>query len=198
MILRNELAAVCGAPDLWLSPLNDALGLYEIDTEQRTAYFLAQVAHESANFTQLEENLNYSPAGLLATFPTHFTPAESVDFAHDPERIANRAYANRMGNGDEASGDGYLFRGRGLIQLTGRTAYRRCTGGLGVNVEAAPEKLTEPLYASLSAAWYWRSNGCNELADAGLFSSITRRINGGLTGEPQREALLRTITTALA
>jgi len=197
MITRDELAALCKDPDTWLSPLNDALGLYEIDTEVRTAYFLAQVAHESASFTRLEENLNYSPGGLLATWPTHFSPELAIEVAHDPVRIGNIAYANRMGNGDIDSGDGYRYRGRGLIQITGRNGYRRVSGGLGVNVEEDPDKLTEPLYACLSAAWFWRQNRCNEYADAGLFSACTRAINGGLEGEADREALLKVASAAL-
>jgi putative chitinase len=198
MILREELAALSSEPDKWLGPLNDAMGLYEIDTPTREAYFLAQVAHESDGFRHLVENLNYSPAGLLSTFPTHFTAKEAVDYAHDPERIANRAYANRLGNGDEASGDGFLFRGRGLLMLTGRGSYRRAGGGIGVNLEPNPDLLLDPLHAALSAAWYWQRTGCNEFADAHNFEAITRKINGGLIGQAQRLAWLGKIESAMA
>ena len=119
--------------------------LYAIDTPQREAHFLAQVAHESGGFTRLEENLNYSPAGLLKTFAKYFTPEEATEFAHDGRRIANRVYAGRMGNGDEASGDGWLYRGRGLIQITGRNLYRRCGGGIGVDLENGPDILDRSL-----------------------------------------------------
>jgi putative chitinase len=198
MILRDELAALCHEPDKWIGPLNDAMGLYEIDTARREAHFLAQIAHESGAFKHLSENLNYSPAGLLATFPTHFTPAEAVAYAHDAERIANRAYADRLGNGDEASGDGWLFRGRGLLQITGRGMYRRVSGGIGVNVEAAPALLLDPVHAALSAAWFWSRAGCNELADADDFEGITRKINGGLNGLTDRREWLAKAQEALA
>lgn len=197
MITRDELASLCHDPDTWLAPMNDAMGLYEIDTDQRIAYFLAQIAHESANFLHLEENLDYSAARLLEVFPTHFSADLAADVEHNPVKIGNIVYANRMGNGDVDSGDGYLFRGRGLIQITGRNAYRRVMGGLGVDVQSDPDKLLEPLYACLSAAWFWRQNGCNDLADAGFFVAITRKINGGLTGEPEREALLKIAQAAI-
>jgi putative chitinase len=198
MITREQLSQMTASPDRWLVPINNAMQLFAIDTEQRQAHFLAQVAHESLGFTHLEENLDYGPAGLLSTFPTHFTPTDAVSYAHDPRRIANRAYANRLGNGDEASGDGWEFRGRGLIQLTGRGMYRRAGEGLGVKLEDAPDTLTEPLPAALSAAWFWRQAGCNELADLGLFLDITRKINGGLNGVEDRHAWLTKAETALA
>lgn len=181
----------------WLRPLVDAMGLHAIDTPEREAMFIAQCAHESSGFKRLVENLNYSPQGLLATFPRYFTAAEAVEYAHDAERIASRAYANRMGNGDEASGDGWRYRGRGLIQLTGRANYDRCGRALGIDLLAEPEQLEQPLGAALSAAWFWQTNGCNELADAGAFASITRRINGGNNGQAEREAWLAKVRAAL-
>lgn len=198
MILRHELEALTREPGKWLQPLNDAMGLYEIDTPGREANFLAQIAHESQAFTHLTENLNYSPAGLLATFPSHFTAADAVAYAHDPERIANRAYADRLGNGDEASGDGFLFRGRGLLQVTGRGMYRRVGGGIGVNLEQNPELLTDPVHAALSAAWFWQHAGCNELADSSDFEGITRKINGGLNGIEDRRQWLAKVEEAMA
>lgn len=198
MIEHDELAALTADADKWLRPLNDAMAAYDIGTAAREANFLAQIAHESAGFARLDENLNYSPAGLLKTFAKYFTADDAVVFAHDPRRIACRVYANRMGNGDEASGDGYRYRGRGLIQLTGRAMYARCGKAIGLDLEGAPEQLLEPPHAALSAAWYWQTNGCNELADDGNFTAITRKINGGLNGLEDRQAWLDKANTALA
>lgn len=170
----------------WVAPLNNAMGLHEIDSDARQSMFIAQCAHESDGFERLIENLNYSAHGLLNTFPKYFTPEEAIDFAHDQARIANHVYAKRLGNGDEASGDGFKFRGRGLIQITGRTNYRACGSALGVRLLETPEMLEEQTCAALSAAWFWRSHGCNELADAGNFAGTTRRINGGLNGQEDR------------
>lgn len=198
MIDKDELTALAVDPDTWLRPLNDAMELHEIDNVPRIAAFLAQCAHESNGFRRLDENLNYSAPALLRVWPNHFTPEEAELYAHDPERIANRAYANRMGNGNEQSGDGYRYKGRGLFQITGRNMYRRCGGMLGVNVEDNPDLLTQPLYAALSAAWYWQTNGCNELADAENYAAITRKINGGLTGMEDRMVWLEKTKAALA
>lgn len=186
-----------GIANSWARPLNDAMGLYEIDTPAREAFFIAQAAHESEGFKTLTENLNYGPAGLLKMWPKHFSPEQAVSYAHDPERIANRAYAFRLGNGDEESGDGWTFRGRGLIQVTGRTNYGKCGVSFGVNLLESPDDLTDPTYACLSAAWFWRSNKLNELADAGNFAATTRRISGGLTGQDDREAWLHKVKAVL-
>ena len=197
LIARDELASLCKNPDEWIDPLNDAMGLYEIDTDQRIAYFLAQVAHESNNFLTLEENLNYSEKRLREVFPTYFTDTEFMVYANNPQMIANRVYANRMGNLEEASGDGWTFRGRGPIQVTGRNMYRRIGGGIGVDLEHNPDRVIEPQYGALSACYFWRAMGCNELADNGLFTAITRKINGGLEGEADREALLAVAKAAI-
>ena len=197
LLTIEELGSLCHTPEAWIGPLNDAFGLFEIDTEQRIAFFLAQVAHESNNFLTLEENLNYSENGLRETFPTHFSGDEFAQYAHQPEKIANRVYANRMGNGSEESGDGWLFRGRGPLQCTGRNMYRRVGGGIGVNLEANPDLVLEPNYGALAAGYFWRFMGLNELADAGNFVAITRRINGSLNGEADREALLAVAKAAL-
>jgi putative chitinase len=175
----------------WIAPMNTAMERFDVNTPKRHAAFLAQVMYESAAFTALEENLNYSASRLRAIFPTHFTAAEAQQYQHNPAAIANRVYANRYGNGDEASGDGWTFRGRGLIQITFRDNYRACGGGLGISLETGPDALTQPDNAALSAAWYWKSHGCNELADAGDFVRITRAINGGTNGLAQRTALYR-------
>ena len=197
MISRAQLSTFTHDPDEWLIPLNNAMSLYEITTPAREAHFLAQCAHESGGFVHLVENLNYSPHVLLTVFPTHFKPEEAVDFAHDPERIANRVYANRMGNGDEASGDGRAFRGRGLIQLTGRANVTRCGQALGVNLADAPELLEQPVFASLSAAWYWAMRGLNAKADVGDFVGIVKAINGGTEGIEDRAQWLAKAQSAL-
>jgi putative chitinase len=156
----------------------------------RLAAFLAQIAHESAELARTVENLNYSAAGLRKTWPSRFpTLALAEVYARKPMAIANKVYADRLGNGPEASGDGWRFRGRGLIQLTGRSNYRAAALALGLPLEGEPELLEQPGPASRSAAWYWQDRGLNELADAGIgeaFANITRRINGGLTGHAER------------
>jgi putative chitinase len=197
MIAAATLSALGIDALIWGEPVGRAGEDFYLSTPQREAYWLAQTAHESAGYSRLVENLNYSAAGLLATFRKYFNSASAADYAHHPEAIANRVYANRLGNGDEASGDGWLYRGRGLIQITGKRNYERCGDGLGADLLAEPELLCEPLHAALSAGWFWRTNGCNELADAGAFASVTRRINGGLNGQDDREAWLARVLAAM-
>jgi len=140
---------------LWLIPLNNAARRFAVSTSARMEHFLPQLAYESARFARLEENLNYSAEGLLVVFPRYFpVPDLAKAYARQPEKIANRVYAGRMGNGDELSGQGYLFRGRGLIQLTGRDNYRRCGKELGLPLMEHPELLLVPVNAALSAAWF--------------------------------------------
>lgn len=195
----DPVALTCiGIASSWHRPLNDACGLFEIDSLGREAAFVAQCAHESNGFTVLVENLNYSAAGLLGTFKKYFTPQQATDYARQPERIANRVYANRLGNGNEASGDGWRYRGRGLIQITGLANYRACGRALGVDLVANPALLEDPQHAALSAGWFWQTNGCNELADAADFEALTRRINGGLNGQADRLAWLEKAQAALA
>lgn len=177
----------------WADPLNLAMARFAIVTPERVAAFLAQIAHESGECRRLVENLNYSAAGLTKTWPHRFPPAMAAQYAKQPERIANRAYANRLGNGDEASGDGWTFRGRGVLQTTGRSNYRATGVALQMNLEAHPEQLERPLPAALSAAQFWASRGCNALADSVLgddddedFVRITKIINGGTNGLKER------------
>ncbi len=174
----------------WLPPVQATLDRFGIIDVQETAMFLAQTGHESTSFTRLEENLNYSASALLANFSSHFSSAAGAGriyadvnrYARHPEMIANRVYANRMGNGDEASGDGFAFRGRGLVQITGRWNYRACGNALGLDLEGQPEKLLIPRYAALSAGWFWTANGCAGAARKGDVPVVTRIINGGLNG----------------
>ncbi|WP_205894903.1 glycoside hydrolase family 19 protein [Metapseudomonas otitidis] len=172
-----------------------AISHFSLTTPARQSAFLAQAAHESYGFTRLTENLNYSATGLAATWPGRFRGADGQPNAlaralhRRPEAIANVVYANRMGNGPEASGDGWRYRGRGLLQITGRAQYQRCGAALGLPLVEQPDLLAQPEPAVLSAAWFWQVNGLNELADAGDFEAITRRINGGLNGLAERRAL---------
>lgn len=179
--------------------LNAAMQAYGINTPARISAFLAQVAHESGLFTRRTENLNYSAERLLQVFPKYFTTAAlAAKYGRKPELIANRVYANRMGNGGEASGDGWRYRGRGYIQLTGRDNYAACDKALGAGLLASPEKLETVEMSALSAAWYWNKRGCNKLADEGRFTDICKVINGGRIGLEERVALFNRAQGALA
>jgi putative chitinase len=185
----SQLSAFCPAAQPYYLALRAAMTAFGIKTPAQVAMFLGQVAHESAGFTRLEENLNYSAEALLATWPKRFNEAQARAYAMQPERIANRAYANRLGNGDEASGHGWRYRGRGLIQLTGLDNYGWCSKALSPKpgyLLRNPETLLRPLFAAESAAWFWRAKKCNDPADAGSLEEVTRRINGGLTGLADR------------
>src|SRR5690606_34485985 len=166
-----------------------AMTRYGITTKVRQAAFLAQVGHESQGLTRMQENLNYSAAALQRTWPSRFTRDTAGAYARKPKAIANKVYANRMGNGGESSGEGWKYRGRGLIQLTGKTNYSRAADALGLPLVDHPELLEDFEHAALSAAWWWSDRGLNELADRGEFEKITRKINGGLTGYDDRVAL---------
>ena len=160
---------------------------YEINTPLRLAHFLAQTAHESGGFTAIVENLNYSADSLSKIFHKYFTDVDPNDYARQPEKIANRVYANRMGNGDEDSGDGFKFRGRGLIQLTGKNNYSAMAADLGIDVDQCSEYLETPEGACESAAWFWNKNGLNKLADADDVTAVTKKINGGTIGLEDRQ-----------
>lgn len=166
----------------WIDPLNVAMQTADINTPARVSAFLAQAAHESAEFTQLVENLNYSGEALLRVFPKYFTAETVVPYIRNPRAIANHVYASRLGNGDEASGDGYTFRGRGIFQVTGRANYRSCSiaaaGGVDVFLDD-PAALEDPDYACFSAAWYWSEHNLNRWADQGNFDAISDIINLG-------------------
>jgi putative chitinase len=174
----------------WHKALEQLFPDYEINTPQRMAAFIAQCAHESAGFTALVENLNYRWQSLRKVFPKYF-PDDAIaqDYASRPnkqEAIANRIYASRMGNGDEASGDGYRYRGRGLIQLTGRSNYTWFAASLEITPEEASEYLTTFEGAAQSACWFWESNKLNQWADKGDILTLTKRINGGTIGLDDR------------
>lgn len=167
----------------FLIAINRSAIRWKIDSRFRMAAFLSQIGHESGQLRNLVENLNYSAEALVRTWPSRFTEASSAAYARQPEKIANKVYAGRMGNGPEASGDGWKYRGRGLIQLTGRDNYRAAGKALGLPLDAHPELLERPEHAVESAAWWWSAHGLNELADAGRFQDIGSIIN---TGKPGR------------
>jgi putative chitinase len=178
--------------DKYIDPLNEAFVRFEINTPERVAAFLAQCGHESTRLTRVEENLNYSANGLMRTFPTYFTPETSKEFAYKPQMIANRVYANKGGNGNEESGDGWKFRGRGLVQVTLYNNYLR-RGRRLVNDSqyfvVDPDKMLEPEWAVRSSCDYWDENELNIYADRNTeedFRSLTRKINRGLRGLDDR------------
>jgi putative chitinase len=174
--------------DQWHKALSQLLPDYEINTPQRIAAFIAQCAHESGGFIFLTENLNYKAESLVKVFPKYFKDlATAKAYEKKPEKIANRIYANRMGNGDELSGDGYKYRGRGLIQLTGKTNYSWFAASLEITPEEASEYTQTFEGAAQSACWFWETNKLNEFADKGDILGMTKRINGGTIGLEDRK-----------
>lgn len=196
-----QIAVATGAKpavaEIWLMALSDAMADFDINTPARQAAFLAQLGHESAGLKDVVENLNYGAAGLLATFGSRFTPATAQQYARKPESIANHVYALRNGNGPESSGDGWKYRGRGPIQLTGLRNYAAARDRLrklhGTDVPdfvAQPEAVELPEWGAATAAMYWQTNGCNALADLGNIDAITRAINGpAMAAKQERRAL---------
>jgi len=171
----------------WLGPLNETFQKYDISTPARQASFIGQCQHESNNFRVLEENLHYSAAALMRVWPSRFPNLDvASQYANNPEKIANKVYAGRMGNTQD--GDGWAFHGRGCIQLTGRDSYDRCGKALGIDFINQPQLLVDPHYAVLSAGWFWNRAGLNALADAQDLDTMTKRINGGLLGLDDRKA----------
>lgn len=174
--------------DQYVDALNHTFEQFEINTPKRVAMFLAQVGHESGGLQHIEENLNYRAERLTQVFPRYFRDVNPNDYGRNPERIANRVYANRMGNGSESSGDGYRYRGRGLIQLTGKNNYEHFARDMGMTLEEAVDYLGTPEGACMSAGWFWYTNHLNAMADAGDITGSTRRINGGTIGLADRQA----------
>lgn len=184
-------------PEAWAAALNAILPKYGIDTLPRLAPFLAQCGHESEGFTVLRENLNYSATALLQTWPKRFDSASAQAYARQPERIANRAYANRMGNGPEESGDGWRFRGYGPIQITGRANREAFAKSIGKSLEESETYILTKEGGIESACWYWTTRNLNALADAGKFVAMTRAINGGTNGLADRQARYAKATEVL-
>jgi putative chitinase len=203
---REMLVAVkIKDPDKWLEVIKNTCAEFEINTPERIASFLAQTAHESAGYTMLEENLNYSDVTMAAVWSNRFAVknpdgkykldekgkkipnAFAKQLHRKPELIANVVYSNRMGNGTIESGDGWLYRGRGLKQLTGKDNYTRCGASLGVDFVSNPDLLLEPNNAARSAGWFWKVNNLSKFADAEDIEGMTKKINGGLIGLADRE-----------
>jgi putative chitinase len=187
---KDQLAQIIpGNPylDHWYEALSQILPEYEINTPERVAAFLAQCAHESGGFKFLAENLNYRAVTLRKVFPKYFQDDATANaYAMKPAMIANRVYANRMGNGDEASGDGYRYCGRGLIQLTGKTNYSNFADSIETPLEEVTEYLQTFEGAIQSACWFWENNNLNALADVGDIKTMTKKINGGFIGLDDR------------
>ena len=175
--------------ELYVDPINKLGQDIELfSNPKRIAAFLAQIAHESGGFNFVKENLNYGAKGLRAVFGKYFPTEEmALEYERQPEKIANRVYANRMSNGDEASGDGWKFRGRGLIQLTGKDNYSRFADSIGKDLDDTIEYLETAEGAVASACWFWNANKLNSFCDKDDFVGLTRRINGGTNGLEDRQ-----------
>jgi putative chitinase len=199
-------AAKIKNPDKWIDAVVATCEEFAINTPQRVASFLAQTSHESGGYTMLSENLNYKATTLAACWPNRFAvlgpdkkpkkengklvpTAVANSIAGKPELIANLVYSSRMGNGPAESGEGWLYRGRGLKQLTGKDNYTRCGKAIGLDLVANPDLLLEPMAAARSAGWFWAANGLSSFADAGDIKGMTKKINGGFIGLEARQAL---------
>ena len=187
MVNADQLAKLhIGAQ--WVDALNETFTRFGISTPRQQAAFIGQCGHECRNFTLMEEGLTYKTAErLMKIFPRRFpTPESATPFVNNPKALANKIYASRMGNRDEASGDGYRFRGRGCIQLTGADGYFHAGKALGVDFWANPDLVATPQYAALTAGWFWSTHNCNNLAEAGDWIALTKKINGGTIGFDDR------------
>jgi len=204
--LEQLQAAKIKDPAKWLDPVGATCVEFQINTPQRIAAFLAQTSHESGGYTMLKENLNYKAATLAACWPNRFAvlgpdkkpikengknvpTAVANAIAGKPELIANLVYSSRMGNGPAESGEGFLYIGRGIKQLTGKDNYTRCGAALGVDLVGNPDLLLEPIYAARSAGWFWKVNNLSKFADVGDIKGMTKVINGGYIGLEARQAL---------
>lgn len=186
--LQKLIPNAAGGVEPWFDGLSAALPEYEIVTPERAAAFIAQCSHESGGFKWLEENLYYKAATLTKLWPKKFPPEIAEQYAGKPEAIANRSYGDRMGNGPESSGEGWKYRGRGILQLTGKDNYRACSKFL-FNDDTLidnPDLLLDPYYATHSACWFWNNNKLNQYADSNDLVTMTKRINGGTLGLDDR------------
>ena len=180
----------CRDPSLWASLMQPVFDEFEINTPNRQTMWVAQCGFESSSFNTLRENLSYGPDQLQKVWPRYFPDeATAQRFARQPVALGNYVYANRLGNGDYASGDGYTYRGGGLIELTGRANYRTIGGLLNLPLEARPALIEQPATAARSAGLFWHMHGLNDIADTGNIDQATKVINGGQNGADQRKAL---------
>jgi putative chitinase len=186
MVNAEQLKALHINPDL-AGPLNETFERFNISTPRQQAAFLGQCGHECGNFKIFEENLNYRAETLMKLWPKRFPTLEfAKQYERNPRKIANSVYSNRMGNRDEASGDGWRFRGSGALQLTGHANFFHASKALGVDFVADPELVRTPKYALLTAGWFWSTHNCNALAEAGDWVALTKKINGGTIGLDDR------------
>ena len=186
MVTADQLQRLKIGPE-WVDPLNQTFDRFGITLPVQQAAFIGQCGHECNNFKTLEENLNYRAATLMKLWPKRFPTQEIAnEFSGNPRKIANKVYAGRMGNRDESSGDGYRFRGRGCIQLTGSTNYFNAGKALGVDFWAEPDLVATPKYAALTAGWFWSTHKCNEASEAQDWTRLTKIINGGVIGLQDR------------
>ena len=186
MVNAEQLKALHIDPK-WVDPLNETFERFGILTPRQQAAFIGQCGHECGNFRVLEENLNYRAETLVRLWPKRFPTLEFANqYAKNPKKIANYVYANRMGNRDEASGDGYRFRGRGCIQLTGSANYYHAGKALGVDFIMEPDLVATPQYAALTAGFFWNTQKLNAIAETGNNLALTKKINGGTIGLDDR------------
>lgn len=192
MVNAEQLRQLRIDPSL-VDPFNETFQRFGITTPAQQASWIGQCGHECGNFRILEENLNYKAATLLKLFPQNpkrvwgFTPESAAAYEKQPQKIANRIYGNRMGNRDEASGDGYRFRGSGFLQLTGMSNFFHAGEALGVDFIMQPELVRTPKYAAMTAGWFWQTHKLNQYADSGDILTMTKRINGGTIGLEDRK-----------
>jgi putative chitinase len=183
----------CKNPNELCNLFDNILSSSGIDTKERVNMFLAQCGHESAGFTRFNENLNYSAKALRGVFGRYFLDDKiASEYERKPEKIANRVYANRMGNGSENSGDGWKYRGRGIIMTTGKSNYKEFSEYSGIDAVNNPDLLSTDISVAIqSAVWFWNKNNLNKYCDKNDFIGLTKRINGGLNGLADREDKLR-------
>ena len=181
-----------------LPGIEAAIKTADLDTPARLSAFLAQTGHESGGFKFLEENLNYKPETLCRVWPSHFNEENCHEFSGNPEAIANTAYAGRMGNGDAETGDGWRYRGRGFLQLTGKENYEHASSDLGFDFVSEPDAVATPEGAALTAAWFWKKHNLNHYVDNNDFTQMTKIINGGTIGLEDRVARFNHAMSVLA
>lgn len=187
MINKAQLAALAPSAqsvtlDTYVDAINKTFDKFQIVTKARQAMFLANILHETGELKSFSENLNYSSTALVSVWPSHFDVSTAIKYQRNPQAIANRAYANRMGNGNEASGDGWKFRGRGCIQITGRSNYTALAHDMGMTLDDCVNWCATPLGAVESAGWFWNRGRCNSYADRGDVAGCRKVVNGGTIG----------------
>mgnify|MGYP000028097370 FL=1 len=214
VITPAQLIRICPRipeAEAWSAALSEAMREFAIETPLHAAHFIAQLAHESSEFVVLAENLNYrTPERIKAVWPARFwlpgdaehacpsSKRDARDFVQSPRSLGNYVYAGRNGNGGEGTGDGWIYRGRGPIQITGRSNYARCGQALGLPLIEQPDLLTDPDVGARAAAWYWTDRQIGPLADANDIEAVTRKINGGTHGLDDRRRYLQTAMRVLA